>query len=498
MGVDVAPVGPVADDTLLDVIRNWHDLGFWDVWSSPNAKTLNATAWGGRATSTSAGLLSTGTMTKSSRPRSIQGVDDGDRLPLLPRRQVAEGYFHHDAAPGSTLPAQDPVVRRPMGRHRPRPEFAQKQATKLAGVRCPIQRSSTWATPRHGCRPAIGSTRSDGTGRWPTSGSCPAKSPGSTTVTPSWCRPRFPQSMLIDRIDNDLRIAATGTSGGSSTSAVSFRNTDSGIQSASSTAPSTETWSWTQVGEEDTGAGGHVVEFNEPICITLITISFSAGVDLDTDVPIPVNDLPGTVQFRYYLNDVLAHLHRRPPNHATWRVFGNAMFPGRSRFSVIISSTGTNTLVDLAGVRATMKFDTAPGWFDPRERRGAEPLEGTARPVSSSTRMTCPTLLPCTLGVDWTITIDPSTRPEPPTGWTTMTVDLRSGPTEDFDLLATSRTIAGPLSQTIDTTGSDPDAAEIRLVVEASATALIPRPGAKVRGRVHVPAGPVRDRRGSR
>lgn len=110
--------------------------------------------------------------------------------------------------------------------------------------------------------------------------------------------------MLIDRIDNDLRIAATGTSGGSSTSAVSFRNTDSGIQSGQLTAPSTETWSWTQVGEEDTGAGGHVVEFNEPICITLITISFSAGVDLGTDVPIPVNDLPGTVQFRYYLNDV--------------------------------------------------------------------------------------------------------------------------------------------------------------------------------------------------
>ena len=38
----------VADDTLLDVVRNWHDLGFWDAWSSPNAKTLNATAWGNR------------------------------------------------------------------------------------------------------------------------------------------------------------------------------------------------------------------------------------------------------------------------------------------------------------------------------------------------------------------------------------------------------------------------------------------------------------------
>ena len=93
--------------------------------------------------------------------------------------------------------------------------------------------------------------------------------------------------------------------------------------------------------------------------------------------------------------------------------------------------------------------------------------------------MTYPTLLPRTLGVDWTITIDPVDPSEPPTGWTSMTVGLRSGPTEDFDLLATSRTIAGPLSQTIDTTGSDPDAAEIRLVVEASATALIPPPGCK-------------------
>jgi len=62
--------------------------------------------------------------------------------------------------------------------------------------------------------------------------------------------------------------------------------------------------------------------------------------------------------------------------------------------------------------------------------------------------MTYPTLLPRTLGVDWTITIDPVDPSEPPTGWTSMTVDLRSGPTEDFDLLATSRTIAGPLSQT--------------------------------------------------
>lgn len=275
------------------------------------------------------------------------------------------GYYHHDAAPTSTLPPKTLSFDAPwVDTEAKALEFAQKQATKLAGGEVPdstlidLGDTPTWVQT---------GDRVNTFGRYGTladqrvvSRKVTRFNNGHAKLVPTL---GSPQSMLIDRIDNDLRIAATGTSGGSSTSAVSFRNTDSGIQSGQLTAPSTETWSWTQVGEEDTGAGGHVVEFNEPICITLITISFSAGVDLGTDVPIPVNDLPGTVQFRYYLNDVFLTYTDVPPNHATWRVFGNAVFPGRSRFSVIISSTGTNTLADLAGVRATMKFDTAPGWL---------------------------------------------------------------------------------------------------------------------------------------
>ncbi len=38
----------VADDTLLDVIRNWHDVGVWDAWSAPGAKQLRAVGWGNR------------------------------------------------------------------------------------------------------------------------------------------------------------------------------------------------------------------------------------------------------------------------------------------------------------------------------------------------------------------------------------------------------------------------------------------------------------------
>ena len=129
----------VADDTLLDVIRNWHDLGYWDAWSSPNTKTLNATVWGNRATSTSVVLPSTGTTIRSSRPRSIPR-----------RRAMATGYHYFliISGNGATTTTTPPLHRR----FRPRPcrfdapwvdteakalEFAQKQATKLAGGEVP-------------------------------------------------------------------------------------------------------------------------------------------------------------------------------------------------------------------------------------------------------------------------------------------------------------------------------------------------------------------------
>lgn len=38
----------VNDDSLLDVIRSWHDLGVWDVWADGQTRTLHATAWGHR------------------------------------------------------------------------------------------------------------------------------------------------------------------------------------------------------------------------------------------------------------------------------------------------------------------------------------------------------------------------------------------------------------------------------------------------------------------
>ena len=224
-------------------------------------------------------------------------------------------------------------------------------------------------------------------------------------------------------------------------------------------------------------AGGHVVEFNEPICITLITISFSAGVDLGTDVPIPVNDLPGTVQFRYYLNDVFLTYTDVPRTMRRGACSATPCSPAAAG-SLSSSSTGTNTLADLAGVRATMKFDTAPGWLT-RENVEVRTLEGTARPVSSSTGMTYPTLLPRTSVSIGRSRSTPSTRP---TADRLDDDDRRPAvrADRDFDLLATSRTIAGPLVRR-STTGSDPDAAEIRLVVEASASGLIPRPAAKVR-----------------
>lgn len=156
--------------------------------------------------------------------------------------------------------------------------------------------------------------------------------------------------LLIDRLDIDLRNVATGNNGGRNPETVSFRNADSAIQVGQLSAPSFQTWSWSQLDEGD----GQEVILSDDIYLTLITIKFH-------DEPgVPITDLTDDVTFVYHINGVAATYTVVPAGEPEWTVFGHTLLYAGQKFMVSIGSVGSNTLADMAGVKVTIDFDTAP------------------------------------------------------------------------------------------------------------------------------------------
>ena len=294
----------------------------------------------------------------------------------FPRRQVAEGL----------LPPRRRTGRRSLetlsfdahgSTHRSQAWSSPREAgVKLAGVEVtvnahrPGRRTPTWVqtgdrvntfrTVRDAGRPA---------------GRCPGRSPVPTTVTPeAVCRRSGSQSMLIDRIDNVSRIAATHPARRAQQlhdplSASATAPTRGSVRPSPPPAPRR---GHGHRSAKDSGSGGHVVEFSRPRLHHAHHHLVLGGCRPGHR---RTGQRAGTVQFRLPERRV-PHLHRRPRDRATSALFGNAVVPRPvNRFSVVISSTGTSATrsPDLAGVRASMKFDTAPGWLTRGERR-CEPL----------------------------------------------------------------------------------------------------------------------------
>ena len=49
-----------------------------------------------------------------------------------------------------------------------------------------------------------------------------------------------------------------------------------------------------------------------------------------------------------------------PAGEPEWTVFGHTLLYAGQKFMVSIGSVGSNTLADMAGVKVTIDFDTAP------------------------------------------------------------------------------------------------------------------------------------------
>ena len=107
-------------------------------WSSPNAKTLNATAWGGRGNFHLGGSAVNWHDDQSSRPRSIPRRRRWRPATTTSSSSSGRGLLPPRRRPGSTLPPKTLSFDAPwVDTEAKALEFAQKQATKLAGGEVP-------------------------------------------------------------------------------------------------------------------------------------------------------------------------------------------------------------------------------------------------------------------------------------------------------------------------------------------------------------------------